>query len=155
MAIIVKNKFVEEEIKDENGNVLGVLRFNPEDTRIMSRLVECVDYLEKGLKKIRKMEKDIPNVKEIKIETVEDAEDMAEYFENTSQALKIEEECSNKVINELSEIFGNDVVELFTGGTKDVSSIEPILEFVMPYVKKARTTKMNKYLKKNNDVEVL
>ena len=60
-----------------------------------------------------------------------------------------------KVINELSEIFGKDVVELFTGGTKDVSSVEPILEFVMPYVKKARTTKMNKYLKKNNDAEVL
>lgn len=155
MAIIVKNKFIEEEIKDEKGNVLGVLRFNPDDIRIMNRLVECVDLAEKGLKKIKEMEKGIPKIEKTQIETIEDAESMSEYFEKTNEALKVEEECSDKVINELSEIFGKDVVEMFTGGTKDITSLYPILEFVMPYVKKARTTKMNKYLKKNNDVEVL
>lgn len=155
MAIIVKNRFIEEEIKDENGNVLGILKFNPEDTRIMSRLVECVDFAEKSLKKIKEMEKGIPKIEKTQIETIEDAESMSEYFEKTNETLKVEEECSDKVINELSEIFGKDVVEMFTGGTKDITSLYPILEFVMPYVKKARTTKMNKYLKKNNDVEVL
>lgn len=157
MAIVVKNKFVEENIEDENGNVLGVLRFNPEDSRIMSRLVECVDYLEKGLKKIKEKQKGISNmnIEEIKIESIEDAENVSEYIEKTSEALKIEEDCSDKIINELSEIFGKDVVELFTGGTKDITSVEPILEFAMPYVKKARTTKMNKYIKKNKDIEVL
>ena len=155
MAIVVKNKFVKEEIKDENGSVLGVLKFNPEDTRIMSRLVDCVDFAEKGIKKIRQMEKETPKIEKLEIETIEDAENMSEYFEKTNQALKVEEECADKVINELSEIFGKETVELFTVGTKDITSLYPILEFVMPYVKKARTTKMNKYLKKNNDVEVL
>lgn len=155
MAIVVKNKFVKEEIKDENDNVIGVLKFNPEDTRIMSRLVDCVDFAEKGIKKIRQMEKETPKIEKQEIKTIEDAENMAKYFEKINQATSVEEECADKVINELSEIFGKETVELFTGGTKDITSLYPILEFVMPYVKKARTTKMNKYLKKNNDVEVL
>ena len=59
----------------------------------------------------------------------------------------------DNVLNDLSEIFGKEAIEIFTGGTKDVMSVMPLIEYILPYVKEARETKMNKYLsKKSTDV---
>ena len=38
MALKVKNNFVRENIEDMEGNVLGEIKFNPKDSRIMSKL---------------------------------------------------------------------------------------------------------------------
>ena len=37
-------------------------------------------------------------------------------------------------------------------GTKDIDSIMPLIDFVIPYVKNARKNKVNKYVNVINDV---
>lgn len=152
MVLKNKNKFIVEPILDENNNKLGELKFNPNDARIMNRLAKCLDYAEKALKKLKNMG-EMPNLSTIEINSVEDAENISGAIEKISNALDLEEDCATMVINELSEIFGKDTIDIFTEGTKDIETINPILEFVMPYVRKAREEKVSQYdAKKNSDV---
>ena len=61
MALIVKNNFVREEIKDEDGNALGEIKFNPNDSRIMSKLTKIVNELGDSLNKLKSMG-DMPKI---------------------------------------------------------------------------------------------
>ena len=45
MAIIVKSKKIKENIEDENGNILGVISYNPEDTTTYTRLTDIMDEI--------------------------------------------------------------------------------------------------------------
>lgn len=148
MAIKIKNSFVEENIEDEKGNILGILRFNPNDTRIVSRLTKCAENAEKALKELKKIG-NISDLSSVNIESIEDAEKISDDISKMNQALEIEEKIITNTLSELEEIFGKETVDLFTQGTKDIESIMPILDFAMPYVKKARQNKVNKYNAKN------
>ena len=54
------------------------------------------------------------------------------------------------------EIFGKDTINAVTQGTQDLEMIEPIMEFVKPYIEQSRKEKMQKYLKKSNtEIDVL
>lgn len=152
MALKVKSNFIIEDILDENDNKIGELKFNPNDARIMNRLAKCLDYAEKALNKLKNMG-EIPDLSKIEINSVEDAENISSAIEKVSNALSLEEDCASMVIDELSEIFGKETIEIFTEGTKDIETINPVLDFVMPYVREARESKVNKYnVKKISDV---
>lgn len=153
MALTIKQNIVKEDLIDENGNKLGELKFNPNDTRIMQKLTKIVNDLTDKMKNLKKM--DIPSVesvKENKLEEIEDFEKLGEDFSKLNEAFDLEEKAIDNVIKELSEIFGEDTINIFTGSTKDIESLNPLLDFVMPYVKKAREGKVKKYtIKKEND----
>lgn len=153
MALTIKQNIVKEDLIDENGNKLGELKFNPNDTRIMQKLTKIVNDLTDKMKNLKKM--DIPSVesvKENKLEKIDDFEKLGEDFSKLNDAFDLEEKAIDNVIKELSEIFGEDTINIFTGGTKDIESLNPLLDFVMPYVKKAREGKVKKYIiKKEND----
>ena len=153
MALTIKQNIVKEDLVDENGNKLGELKFNPNDTRIMQKLTKIVNDLTDKMKNLKKM--DIPSVesvKENKLEKIDDFEKLGEDFSKLNDAFDLEEKAIDNVIKELSEIFGEDTINIFTGGTKDIESLNPLLDFVMPYVKKAREGKVKKYtIKKEND----
>ena len=151
MALTIKQNIVKEDLVDENGNKLGELKFNPNDTRIVSRLTKCAENAEKALKELKKIG-NISDLSTVNIESVEDAEKISDDISKMNQALEIEEKIITNTLSELEEIFGKETVDLFTQGTKDIESIMPILDFVMPYVKKAREGKVKKYtIKKEND----
>lgn len=153
MALTIKQNIVKEDLIDDNGNKLGELKFNPNDTRIMQKLTKIVNDLTDKMKNLKKM--DIPSVesvKENKLEKIDDFEKLGEDFSKLNDAFDLEEQAVDNVIKELSEIFGEDTINIFTGGTKDIESLNPLLDFVMPYVKKAREGKVKKYtIKKEND----
>ena len=153
MALTIKQNIVKEDLVDENGNKLGELKFNPNDTRIMQKLTKIVNDLTDNMKNLKKM--DIPSVesvKENKLEKIDDFEKLGEDFSKLNEAFNLEEKAIDNVIKELSEIFGEDTINIFTGSTKDIESLNPLLDFVMPYVKKAREGKVKKYtIKKEND----
>lgn len=152
MALTVKQNFVVENIEDEDGNKLGEIKFNPNDSRIMSKLTKIVNDLSYSLGKLKGMG-DIPKIPKDKLETLEDFEEVSDIFKTINTGFKIEEDAVDNVLNDLSEIFGKETIELFTGGTKDVMSVMPLIEYILPYVKEAREIKMNKYLsKKPTDV---
>lgn len=150
MAIKINNSFVTEKIEDENGNKIGEIKFNPNDSRIMAKLSKIIDDLGKALKEIDSIG-DIPKIEEKDLKSIEDFEKMASTFEKISKGFNIEEKAVDNVINDLSEIFGKETIELFTGGTKDIISVMPLIEYVIPFVKKSREGKVNKYISKNNN----
>ncbi len=150
MALTIKNRLIKEDILDESGNKIGELKFNPNDSRIMKKMSSLVKDFGKAVKEIDKLDKvERPNLDSI---SIEDFDKASEYFDAFDRATDIEIETTDKLINELSEIFGKETIELFTQGTKDAESLLPIISFIEPYVKKARQSKLDKYLDNKNDV---
>lgn len=150
MALTIKNRLIKEDILDESGNKIGELKFNPNDSRIMKKMSSLVKDFGKAVKEIDKLDKvERPNLDSI---SIEDFDKASEYFDAFDRATDIEIESTDKLINELSEIFGKETIELFTQGTKDAESLLPIISFIEPYVKKARQKKVDKYLDNKNDV---
>ncbi|MCI6265867.1 MAG: hypothetical protein MR598_03350 [Erysipelotrichaceae bacterium] len=156
MALTIKQNIVKEDLVDENGNRLGELKFNPNDTRIMQKLTKIVNDLTDKMKDLKKM--DIPSVESLKknkLEEIEDFEKFGEDFSKLNEAFDLEEQAIDNTIKELSDIFGEDTINVFTGGTKDIETLTPLLDFVMPYVKKAREGKVKKYTIKKEDADVM
>lgn len=150
MAIKIKNNFVAENIENEKGEKIGEIRFNPNDSRIISKLSEIMNDLEEVIKQMNQIG-EIPEISEKQLDSIEDFEKASEGFEKIHKAISIETEAIKNSIDRLSEVFGKETVELFTDGTYDVMSLLPLIEFITPYVKKARQQKVNKYTKKQND----
>ncbi len=150
MALIIKSKFVKEEILDENSNKIGELKFNPNDSRIMKKMSTLVKEFSTAIKEINKLDK--IKKPELELKTLEDFENATEYFEAFDKATDLEIEVVDKLINELSEIFGKETIDLFTQGTKDAESLLPVLNFIEPYVKENRQSKVEKYLDNKDDV---
>ena len=150
MNIIVKNNFIKEDIVDEKGNKLGEIKFNPNDSRIMQKLTKIVTDLEKSLKKVKEIDTD--NLPELsQLDKIEDFEKLGEIFETLYNGFSIELDAINGVIEDLSEIFGKDTIEIFTQGTTDANTLLPLLNFIIPYVQEYRTKKVDKYIPKQND----
>lgn len=152
MALTIKNSFIKEDILDENGNKLGEIKFNPNDSRIMSKLTKIVNELGDSLDKLKSMG-EIPKISNEDLKTIEDFEKVSETFKLMEQGFDIEEKAVDSVLDNLAEVFGKETINIFTGGTKDVLSVMPLIEYILPYVKDARKNKINKYIdKKASDV---
>ncbi len=151
MALKVKNNFVRENIEDMEGNILGEIKFNPKDSRIMSKLSIILKDIQEAVKKINNIK--IEEVPEGDLETLEDFEKFSEVCNNWNEATNIENSVIEKIINELSEVFGEETILCFTQGTNDLESLMPLIEFVLPYIKDYKSEKLSKYIpNKNNDV---
>lgn len=152
MAIKIKSSFITEDITDENGIKIGEIKFNPNDSRIMSKLTKIVNDLSDSLNKLKSMG-DIPEIPKENLETLEDFEKVSSVFKTIGEGFDIEEKAVNSTINDLTEVFGKETIEVFTGGTSDISSLLPLIEYIIPFVKQARETKINKYIvNKSSDV---
>lgn len=144
MGIQIKERLVKEQILDEKGRVIGELKFNPNDSRIMSKLSKVAKDIEKAIKEIKNIK--ITGIPTEDLENTEDFESVSESIDKIYKICDIETKTVDGVITELSEVFGKDTVELFTGGTSDIDSLSPLLDFIMPYVKEAREGKVSKYV---------
>lgn len=148
MSLIVKNKFVVEDIIDEKGMKIGELKFNPSDSRIMYKLSQIITDATNSMNKI----KTIGNVADLsnkRLETIEDFENVQSDIEKVCKGINIETDLIDRIFANLNEVFGKETIEIFTGGTQDIELLMPLLEFVMPYVKEARQKNVNKYIKSN------
>ena len=154
MALIVKNNFIKEDIKDENGNKLGEIKFNPNDSRIMSKLTKIVNELGNSLDKLKSMG-NMPKITNEDLNTLEDFEKVSDSFKLIEQGFDIEEKAVDCVLDNLSEVFGEETINIFTGGTKDVLSVMPLIEYILPFVKEARQNKINKYINKKTSNDVM
>ncbi|MCI5543762.1 MAG: hypothetical protein MR405_07610 [Mollicutes bacterium] len=148
MSLIVKNKFVVEDIIDEKGMKIGELKFNPSDSRIMYKLSQIITDATNSMNKI----KTIGNVADLsnkRLETIEDFENVQSDIEKICKGINIETDLIDRIFANLNEVFGKETIEIFTGGTQDIELLMPLLEFVMPYVKEARQKNVKKYIKSN------
>lgn len=156
MALTIKSNIIREDILDENGNKIGELKFNPNDSRIMKNMSTVVNEFNKAIKEINKLGK-IDKLSLENLKTAEDFEKASETFEKIDKSYDIEVKAVDELINKLSEIFGGETIQLFTNGTKDAECLLPIIEFIEPYVKVAREGKINKYINetKENNSDVM
>lgn len=150
MALIIKNKFIREDVLDEKGNKIGEIKFNPDDSAIMKSLSDILEDLSNSVKKIDEY-KNVEIPKLDKTSSLEEFEKASSSIEKLSSMFNIEYEAIDKSIKALENIFGEDTINCFTGGTKDLESLVPLIDFIAPYVQKSRTEKVNKYIKKSND----
>jgi len=153
MSLIVKQKFVCEDIIDENGNKLGEIRFNPSDSRIIGKLTKIVKDLTEGMETLKNMG-DMPELTNKNLEKLEDFEKYEEDITKLCDGMQIEADVINGVFEDLYEIFGKETIDIITLGTQDVELLNPLLDFILPYIGEARQQKVDKYLPKT-DVEVL
>ncbi len=149
MALTVKTNFVKEDIIDENGNKLGEIIFNPKDSRIMSKLSIILKEITEAANKVNNIK--IDDIPEGKIENIEDFTKFSEICNKWLEATNIENEIIEKVINELTEIFGEKVINCFTQGTNDLESLMPLIEFILPYIKVYKSERVNSYIPSKND----
>lgn len=157
MTLKIKSNLIKENIVDENGNKLGELKFNPNDSRIMKNLSTVVNEFNNAIKELNKL----GNIDKLSLEnlnTLEDFEKASDTFQKIDKGYDIEIKAVDELIDKLSEIFGKETIEIFTNGTKDAECLLPIIEFIEPYIKNAREGKVNKYLNntsENQDLDVM
>lgn len=151
MAIVVKSKFVCEDIVDKDNNVIGQIKFNPYDSNIMKTLTEILCDLNNSINKLDNY-KDLDLSQLSENSSLEDFKNASDKIEKTKDIFAMEYNVINKSISGLKDIFGEECINCFTGGTMDIASLLPLIEFITPYVKKSRNEKVDKYLSKNNDV---
>lgn len=151
MSLIIKNKLVKEDIIDENGNKLGEIKFNPDDSSIMKTLTEILENLNKSIKKIDEY-KNIDIKKLEKSSSLKDFEEASDTIEKLRELFNIEYQTVENAISGLEKVFGKDTIDCFTGGTKDIETLVPLIEFITPYIEKNRKKKVEKYIKNNQDV---
>lgn len=150
MALIIKDSFVKEDIVDEKGNKIGEIKFNPNDSRIMSKLTSIVNDLSNDIKQLKNIG-EIPNISDNNLTDTTDFEKVSDAFKVIEKGFNIEEAAADSVLNKLSDVFGKETIDIFTGGTKDILSVIPLIEYILPYVKKARETRINKYMNKTQN----
>ena len=100
----IKNKFVEENIT-ENGKVIGKIRFNPNDSKIMYNLALTIENLTSSLEKLKTMS--IPEKIDLdKLTTADDFIKSSDNFNKIASAYELEYKTINEAIKKLEEIFG-------------------------------------------------
>lgn len=149
MALTVKSNLVIEDIVDEKGKKIGQIKFNPNDSRIMKNLSSIVNDFSNAIKDFNQLG-EVEKIDVSQLKTAEDFEKASAMFEKVDKGFDIEVKAIDEFIDKLSEIFGKETIELFTNGTKDAECLFPIIDFIKPYVEKARTNKVNKYIDKDN-----
>lgn len=149
MALTVKSNLVKEDILNEEGIKVGEIKFNPNDSRIMKNLSSIVNDFSNAIREFNKIG-EIDKISVDNLKTAEDFEKASVMFEKLDKGYDIEVKAVDEFIDKLSEIFGKETIELFTNGTKDAECLLPIIDFIKPYVEKARASKVGKYIDDGN-----
>lgn len=154
MAIIAKNKFIVEDIVNEKGAKIGEIKFNPNDSMIMKALSEIIGNLSSSINKLKNYKDiDLKNLDENS--TIEDFENVSDELKKAEEAINLEYEVIKSCIESLKKVFGNECIECFTQDTLDIDALIPLIDFIDPYIKKNRTSKVNQYIKNSKkDSEV-
>lgn len=147
--IKIKDNLIREDIVNENGVKIGEIKFNPNDSTIMKSLAEILSELQLSINELDEF-KDIDVTRLSNNSTVEEFEAAGKEIEKLNSVFKIEYEVVESCITKLENIFGKETIECFTQGTKDIESLMPLLEYVIPFVQKNRNAKVDKYLESTN-----
>lgn len=153
MAFKVTSNFVIEDIVDKDDKVIGQLRFDPKDEKIMKKLSDIIKDLTDKVDKIN----NVGETHEISTKNLDNLEEFNEFknnIEKISTKVDIEYDALKGIIDKLSDVFGGDTMQLITGGSVSIENIIPLIEFITPYVKKYRENLTGKYMNNARDSSV-
>lgn len=153
MALKIKRKIIVENIEDENGKVIGQLKFDPKDERIMKKLSDIIKDLTDKVDKINNIG-ETHEISNKELNNLEEFNSFKNNIEKISAKADLEYEGLKGIIDKLSEIFGQETMMAITGGSVSIENILPLIEFITPYIKEYRENLTGKYLNnaKNSSV---
>lgn len=154
MAIIVKSKKIKETIEDENGNILGIISYNPDDTTTYTRLTDIMNEILEMNKEMKSLE----NIKNIPKEAAQDINQFEQYRDSFNDFNKSLHTIENKIQNikkSIDDIFGEGIANIIMENSNDVELLTPLIEEVLPKFKSARENKINKYIPEKNSNDVM
>lgn len=155
MPIVAKSKKVKDNIVDENGNVLGTISYNPEDTKTYTKLSNIMQEIFQ----IDEKRKSIGDLKELpkeRLKSLDEFEEYKETFEKMNETFNFCDEKIENIKKEIDDIFGQNTSKIMMEDSNDIELLLPLIESVIPIFEKIRNKKINKHLeddkKKENDV---
>lgn len=149
MALKIDFSYVEEDIVDKKGNVIGKIKFDPDDEKIMKKMSDILKDLTDRIK----MQKDIGkinNIEKIDSNSIEDFENALKDILKLNNTIDIEYYAIENAIKSFSDIFGKETMDIITGGSVSIKNLIPLIEFITPYVEKSRKKYKSKYLKNDS-----
>lgn len=149
MAIVVKSKKIKEDIVDENGNLLGTISYNPDDTTSYTKLSDIMQNLMQLSDEKKTLEK-IKEIPEEELKNIEEFEKYRNHFNDINKSLHNCDERIEEIKKSIDAIFGEGTCKIIMEGSNDIDMLVPLIEEVMPKFKNARVGKVNKYLQKEN-----
>lgn len=151
MAIVVKSKKIKEDIVDENGQILGSISYNPNDTTTYTKLTDIMNNLLKISDEMKSLQH-IKNIPEEGLKSMEDFENYRDDFNAMNISLHNCDEKIENIKHSIDLIFGEGVCNIIMEGSNDVEMLIPLIEEVIPKFKNARDGKVNKYLPTESEI---
>lgn len=156
-SLKVSSSIVSIDILNENEEKIGAIVFDPKDARIIKKLTDIIRKLTELANNVKtlKLPDDFDDMMRKSADSIEDFEKVEDGLETLCKGYDIEYEMNSYIIENLSSIFGQNTVEIFTGGTLNVERILPLMEAVMPYVNEVREERLSSYLNKKENSSVM
>lgn len=151
MAIVVQRKKIQEDLVDENGKVLGIISYNPEDTSTYKKLSNILQDLLEISDEVKKIS-NFPKIPEKEINDMEIFEKYRDNFNKMDQSLNLCDEKIENIKKSIDDIFGKGTSQIVMDNSNDIDLLKPLIEGVLPNFKKSRDNKTKKYL---DDLETL
>lgn len=111
MPIVAKSKKVKDNIVDENGNVLGTISYNPEDTKTYTKLSNIMQEIFQ----IDEKRKSIGDLKELpkeRLKSLDEFEEYKETFEKMNETFNFCDEKIENIKKEIDDIFGQNTSKI-------------------------------------------
>ncbi len=153
MAIVIKNKNIQENVVDENGNLLGVISYNPDDTKSYTKFSDIINKIYKVQDKVKSLSSSIKQIPKREL-SLEELDEHRGSLEKMNETFHYQEKLLEEIFTDFDFIFGEGICEKIMKGSYDIELLIPILEAVKPNFDKARNKKVGKYLPKE-EIEVL
>lgn len=146
MALKINKSLVIENIEDNEGNVLGQIKFDPNDEKIMKKLSDTMMGITQKLNEQKKIG-EIGEIKEFNLDSTEEFEENLKQLEKINKTVDLNYEAIELAINNFADVFGKETMDIITGGSVSLENLKPLIDFISPYVKDSRKKLTDKYLK--------
>ena len=154
MAIKLKSKNVSVDVENENGEVIGKISFNPEDVGTYN----AVMAIGAEIGKIDDKYKGVGDIADIPEEKLTEAKDFNEVRGTINRVLDFTSfmvERVDEIAKQIDGAFGEGTSKLILQGGHDLEALRAFLEGITPYFKGAHEKRVNKYLKDDNEGDVM
>ena len=134
--IINQSRIKRRELKNEKGERIGELVYNPNDIHVLDKFWAIYDKMNKGSQRQKQLEIELGrldvDILEKDLETIDEFVRAGKVIEKRGETIKAAIETWDDMTKGLDDIFGEGTCELFTQGYADERMLDPLIEGVMP-----------------------
>lgn len=154
MAIKLKSKNVSVNVENENGEVIGKISFNPDDIGTYNAVMAIGSEIGKIDDKYKGVG-DIADIPQEKLTEIKDFDEVRGTINRVLDFTSYTVERIDEIAKQIDKAFGEGTSKLILQGSHDVEALQAFLEGITPYFKSAHNKRVNKYLKDDNEGDVM